>query len=217
MFAQGLGILLRRPKLLLLGAIPAVLTTVLLLGGMIALVVWIGDLAAWVTPFADTWSETWRTTIRVAAGVVLFAASVAVGLIAFSALTLAIGAPFYEYIAEQVEDDLGGVPDAVDLPWYQLLGMGIRDGLILVAWSLMYTIPLFVAGFIPIAGQFVVPVLLALVRAWFLALELVSGGSLADRLRSGPLSAAEAVRQLMFIERAEQEIVQRIERLEDLA
>ncbi|ONI82880.1 hypothetical protein ALI144C_17605 [Actinosynnema sp. ALI-1.44] len=174
MFAQGLGILLRKPKLLLLGAIPAVLTTLLLLGGMIALVVWIGDLSAWVTPFADDWSDTWRTTIRVAAAVVLFAASLSIGLILFSALTLAIGAPFYEYIAEKVEDDLGGVPGAVDLPWYRLLGMGIRDGLILVLWSLMYAIPLFFAGFIPIVGQFVVPVLLALVSAWFLALELVA-------------------------------------------
>src|ERR1043165_5326033 len=174
MLGQALGILLRRPKLLLLGALPAVLTTLLLLGGMIALVVWIGDLATWATPFADTWSETWQTTIRIAAGVVLFAAALAVGMIAFSALTLAIGAPFYEYIAEKVEDDLGGVPNAVDQPWWALLGQGLRDGLILVLWSLMYTIPLFFAGFIPIVGQFVVPVLLALVSAWFLALELVA-------------------------------------------
>src|ERR1043165_8171154 len=65
MLGQALGILLRRPKLLLLGALPAVLTTLLLLGGMIALVVWIGDLAPWATPFADTWSETWQTTIRI--------------------------------------------------------------------------------------------------------------------------------------------------------
>ncbi|CAM3298536.1 EI24 domain-containing protein [Kibdelosporangium persicum] len=174
MFGQGLGILLRRPKLLLLGAIPAVLTTLLLLGGMIALVTWIDDLATWVTPFADDWSAGWQTTIRIAAGVALFAAAVTIGLIGFSALTLAIGAPFYEYIAEKVEDDLGGVPDAVDLPWWRLLGMGIRDGIILVLWSLLYTIPLFVAGFIPVVGQFVVPVLMAMVAAWFLALELVA-------------------------------------------
>jgi CysZ protein len=174
MFGQGLGILLRRPKLLLLGAIPAVLTTLLLLGGMIALVTWIDDLATWVTPFADDWSTGWQTTIRVAAGVALFAAAVTIGLIGFSALTLAIGSPFYEYIAEKVEDDLGGVPNAVDLPWWRLLGMGIRDGIVLVLWSLLYMIPLFVAGFIPVVGQFVVPVLMAMVAAWFLALELVA-------------------------------------------
>jgi CysZ protein len=99
---------------------------------------------------------------------------VSVGLIGFSALTLAIGAPFYEYIAEKVEDDLGGVPHAVDLPWWRLLGMGLRDSIILVLWSLLYTVPLVIAGFIPVLGQFVVPVLMALVTAWFLALELIA-------------------------------------------
>lgn len=173
MFAQGLGILLRSPRLLLIGALPAVLTTLLLLGGMIALVYWIDDLAAWVTPFADDWAQGWQTTIRIGAGVAVFGLALAVGLLGFSALTIAIGAPFYEHIAEKVEDDLGGVPGEVDLPWWRLLGMGLRDGVLLVLRSLMFTIPLFVAGFIPVVGQTVVPVLLALVTAWFLTLELV--------------------------------------------
>lgn len=174
MFGQGLGILLRSPRLLLIGALPAVLTMLLLLGGMVALVYWFNDLGAWLTPFADDWSEGWRTTIRIAAGVALIGLAFAVGQIAFSALTLAIGGPFYEHIAEKVEDDLGGVPNAVDLSFAQLLWMGLRDGLVLVLRSLMFTIPLFFAGFIPVVGQTVVPVLIALVTAWFLALELIA-------------------------------------------
>ncbi len=174
MFGQGLGLLLRSPRLLLIGALPAVLTTLLLLGGMIALVYWVDDLAALITPFADGWSETWRTTVRVTVGVALFAVALAIGLIGFTALTLAVGGPFYEHIAEKVEDDLGGVPGAVDLPWWRLLGMGLRDGLVLVLRSLMFTIPLLLAGFIPVVGQTVVPVLLALVTAWFLTLELIA-------------------------------------------
>ncbi|MET0233259.1 MAG: EI24 domain-containing protein [Kibdelosporangium sp.] len=173
MFGQGLGILVRAPRLLLIGALPALLSTLLLLGGLVALFVWIDDLAALVTPFADNWSEAWRTTIRIAAGVALVALSLTIGLIGFSALTLAVGGPFYEHIAEKVEDDRGGVPGAVDLSSWRLLGMGLRDGLLLVLQSLLITIPLFVAGFIPIVGQFVVPVLMALVTAWFLALELI--------------------------------------------
>jgi CysZ protein len=174
MFGQGLGILLRSPRLLLIGAVPAVLTTLLLLGGMVALVYWFNDLGAWLTPFADDWSEGWRTTIRIAAGVALIGLAYAVAQIAFTALTLAIGGPFYEHIAEKVEDDLGGVPNAIDLSFAQLLWMGLRDGLVLVLRSLMFTIPLFLAGFIPVVGQTVVPVLIALVTAWFLALELIA-------------------------------------------
>jgi CysZ protein len=168
-----LGILLRSPRLLLIGALPAVLTAVLLLGGMIALVYWSDDLAAAVTPFADDWAEGVRAAVRVAAGVALFAAALVIGLISFSALTLAIGGPFYEHIAEKVEADLGDPAEETDLPAMRLLWLGLRDGIVLVLRSLLFTIPLVVAGFIPVVGQTVVPVLLALVTAWFLALELV--------------------------------------------
>lgn len=174
MFGRGLGILLRSPRLLLIGALPAVLTALLLLGGVIALGYWIDDLAALVTPFADDWAEELRTAVRVAAGVALFAAALVVGLISFSALTLAIGAPFYELIAEKVEDDLGAAPSEEELPWWRLLWWGLRDGLVLVLRSLLFTIPLLIAGFVPVLGQTVVPVLMALVTAWFFALELVA-------------------------------------------
>lgn len=172
-FGRGQGILLRSPRLLLLGALPAVLTAVLLAGGLVALGYGIDDLAESVTPFADDWATAWRTTVRVTAGVVLFGAALVIGLISFSALTIAIGAPFYEHIAEKVEDGLGLAPGE-ELPWWRLLGLGLRGGLALVARSLLFTIPLVVAGFIPVVGQTVVPVLLALVTAWFFALELVA-------------------------------------------
>jgi CysZ protein len=174
MFGQGLGILLRSPRLLLIGALPAVLTTLLLLGGMILLVYRVDELAEWATPFADSWAEGWRTAVRLAAGVALFAASLVIGLISFSALTLAVGGPFYEHIAEKVEDGLGDTPAETDLSWGRLLWMGLRDGVRLVLRSLVFTIPLIVAGFVPVLGQTVVPVLLALVTAWFLSLELVA-------------------------------------------
>lgn len=174
LFGRGLGILLRSPRLLLIGALPAVLTTLLLLGGIVALFYGIDSLAAWATPFADDWADGLRTAVRLAAGVALFAAALVVGLISFTALTIAVGGPFYEHIAERVAEDLGDAPAAVDLPWWRLLWLGLRDGLLLVLRSLVFTIPLLVAGFIPVVGQTVVPVLLALVTAWFLALELVA-------------------------------------------
>ncbi|WP_410598543.1 EI24 domain-containing protein [Amycolatopsis sp. lyj-90] len=174
MFGQGLGILLRSPRLLLIGALPAVLTTLLLLGGVVALAFWIDDLALLLTPFADDWDEGLRTAVRVAAGAAVFGVALAIAMIGFTAITLAIGGPFYEHIAEKVEDDLGGVPGAVELSGWRLLVMGLKDGLSLVLRSLMFTIPLLIAGFVPVVGQTVVPVLLALVTAWFLALELIA-------------------------------------------
>lgn len=166
--------MLRSPRLLLIGAVPAVLTALLLLGGMVALVYWVDDIAAAVTPFADGWAEGLRAAVRVAAGVALVAGAFVVGLVSFTALTIAVGGPFYEHIAEKVSDNLGGLPESTDLSGMRLLWLGIRDGVLLVLRSLVFTIPLLVLGFVPVVGQTVVPVLLALVTAWFLALELVS-------------------------------------------
>jgi CysZ protein len=174
LFGRGLGIMLRRPRLLLLGAVPAVLTALLLLGGMVALVYWIDDVATFVTPFADDWSDALRAAVRVAVGVALVAAALVIGVVSFSAVTIAVGGPFYEHIAEKIEDELDGPPVDVELSWGRLLWLGIRDGVRLVTRSVVFTIPPTIAGFVPVLGQTVVPVVLMLITAWFLALELVA-------------------------------------------
>lgn len=174
LFGRGVGIMLRAPRLLLIGALPAVVTALLLLGGMVALVYWIDDVAAFVTPFADDWSDGVRAAVRVAVGVALVAAALVIGVVTFSALTMAVGGPFYEHIAEKVEDQLGGPPVEVELSWGRLLWLGIRDGVRLVSRSVAFTLPPTVAGFVPVLGQTVVPVVLMLITAWFLTLELVA-------------------------------------------
>ena len=85
-----------------------------------------------------------------------------------------VGGPFYEHIAERIEDELGVTQGHLDLPWSKQLLAGIRDGVVLLLRSIVFTIPLFLAGFVPVVGQTVVPVLVALVTAWFIALEVVA-------------------------------------------
>ncbi|GAA2829521.1 EI24 domain-containing protein [Crossiella cryophila] len=168
---RAVGIAFRSPKLLLLGAIPAVLTTLLMLGGLITLAYWVGDLATWLTPFADTWSDWLRQATRFVAGLAVVLGAVAVSVVAFTAITLVVGSPFYEHISETVEDGLGGVPDAEKASWGRMLWLGIRDSIVLVAVSILINLPLLFAGFIPVVGQTVIPVLVACVGGWILALE----------------------------------------------
>jgi CysZ protein len=173
-FGRGLGLLASRPKLLLIGVLPAVLTAAILLGAMIALIANLGHLSALVTPFATDWSGGWRTATRFAAGLALAGTAVLLGLVAFTAVTLIVGGPFYEHIAERIEDELGVAQGHVDLSGRKLFLLGVRDGIALLLRSLMFTIVLFLAGFLPVVGQSVVPVLGALVTAWFMALEVVA-------------------------------------------
>jgi CysZ protein len=173
LLGQGFGLVFRSPKLLLIGAIPALITTALLIGGTVGLAVWIDDIAAWATPFADDWNEALRTATRFAAGFAMIGAFVAIGLLLFTAITLIIGGPFYEHIAETVEDThLGGVPEAERVTWLKSAAVGVRDAILLVGLAILLAVPLFAAGFIPVVGQTVVPVLAVCVNATLLGIEL---------------------------------------------
>ena len=88
--------------------------------------------------------------------------AVLLGIVGFTAVTLTVGGPFYERIAEQIEDDLGVTAQQLDLPWGRQFLSGVRDGIVLLLRSLIFTVPLFLAGFLPVVGQSVVPVLVAL-------------------------------------------------------
>lgn len=172
-FGRGLKVYGRNPRLVLLGILPAILTLILF-GVLFGLLVYfVDDLSRLVTWFADDWDSGARTAIRLAAGIGLVGLSLLLWAVSFTAVTLLIGDPFYEKIAEAVEDSLGGVPGAVKITWYQELGRSIRDSLRLLMLSTLIGIPLFLCGFIPVVGQTVIPVIGALVGGWFLAVELV--------------------------------------------
>lgn len=169
----GFGLIVRSPGLLLLGALPALITTVLLAALLGTLLYFSPDLVAWMTPFAEDWSPGWRRTLRVLLAVALFGAAALVGSLSFVALTLLVGGPFYERVAELAERGRGLDTSGDGASTVRLLGRGLRDSLILVLIALSGAIVLFALGFVPIVGQFVVPVLAALFGAWVITLEMV--------------------------------------------
>ncbi len=186
---QGLGRVFRRPKLLLLGIIPAFLSLLLFIGLFTLLFVFLTEISETATWFARDWSTGWRNTVEVAAGVTIVGVAGLLAIVSFTAVTLLIGDPFYEAIAEAVEDDLGGVPGEVKLTVWASLRRSLADSLRLVAVTALVGIPLFFLGLIPVVGQTVVPVIAAFVGGWFLAVEIVGipfhrrGMRLPDRRR----------------------------------
>jgi CysZ protein len=192
LLGQGLSLYARTPKLLLLGIIPALISGAVFVGGFVALFVFLDELAAAATWFADGWSAESRSVARVVAGVGIAGVAVFLGVLSFTALTLLIGDPFYEKISERIEHRLGGVPGEVNLPWWRSLRRSLVDSARLVLVSFAVGVPLFFAGFIPLIGQTAIPVIAAVFGGWFLAVELVGAPFARRGLRLSDRRAALA-------------------------
>lgn len=176
---NGFRTVLRRPRLLMLGALPALVTTVLYVGGLVTLIVNIDGITGWLTSFAAGWPEGLRTTFQVAIGFALVGGSLWLAVITFVAVTLAIGGPFYDTLAERLEDELGGVPHEVHTPIWRSILRGIRDALLLVALGILIAVLVLLAGLLPVVGPFTAFVIGALLGGWMITLEL--SGVAAER------------------------------------
>jgi CysZ protein len=173
-FLQGLRWVARNPGWWLFGLIPALIVFVLYAAGLYFLGTGAGDLAEWLTPFADGWGEGLRNTFRILIGVVVFGAGLVLAVVTFAAVTLVVGEPFYEKLSEKVEQTYGEVPTGHELPLWRSIPRSIRDSLITLGYVLLFTVPLFFLGFVPVIGQTAVPVLGAMVSGFFLTVELTA-------------------------------------------
>jgi CysZ protein len=171
---RGLGWVARHPKQWLFGLIPALLTLVLFGTGLVFLALYAGDLGAWVTPFADTWSSSLRGAVRVLAALAIFGTAAFLAVILFTAVTLLIGEPFYENIAVRVEESAGGAPPEQQGSFAWQFVRGLRDAVVIGSMALAFGVLFFALGFVPVIGQTVVPVIAACVTGFFLSAELTA-------------------------------------------
>lgn len=173
LLTQGMSLYGRGRGLVVLGIIPALISGVFYLAGLITLLLFLGDLAGLATWFADDWSPGARSTARAVAGIGILGLGLLFGALSFTAVTLLIGDPFYEKISERIEERLGGVPGAVDMPWWRSLRRSLADSGRLLLISVGIGIPLLLGGLIPLVGQTLIPVIAAVIGGWLLAVELV--------------------------------------------
>jgi CysZ protein len=179
-FVRGLAWTARRPRLWLFGLIPALIALVLYAAALVVLIVYADDLASAITPFADDWSDGPRRAVRIIVGLGIVGAGALFAVLTFTALTLLVGEPFYERLAERVEDSMGGAPPAAGGSAGAELLRGVGDAIILGVVALGFAAVFFVLGLLPGVGQTVVPVVAACVSGYFLSGEL-TGIALARR------------------------------------
>ncbi|MBI5160655.1 MAG: EI24 domain-containing protein, partial [Micrococcales bacterium] len=144
-FIRGLRTWARTPRLMLVGAIPALLVGLVVMAGFVLVATRLPGIVDVLTPFAEDWGDPARTLARVGAGAAVLVALVLVAVSTFTALTLAVGDPFYERIWLSVERDLGGFTPAEAGFWSSLRG-AVATGLHLLGKSLLLGALLFLVG-----------------------------------------------------------------------
>ncbi|MGV9811380.1 EI24 domain-containing protein [Streptomyces cellulosae] len=158
------------------GLLPGLITLVLYAAALVALALWGSDLIGWATPFADDWADPWTGLFRGFLTAVLFALALLLCVLTFTATTLLVGQPFYESLSERVDRDVSpdGTAPGSDLPLWRELWISARDSLRILARATVWAVLLFALGFIPVAGQTVVPVVGFFVTGFFLTEELTA-------------------------------------------
>lgn len=167
-FLQGVGWIAKHGRWWLFGLIPALLAFAVYVAALIFLGTNATDMAEFLTPFADTWG--WRDLFRTMIAIALVLGGLALAVLTFTALTLAVGEPFYEKLSAMVDP----LPGAEEQPWWRTLPRSLRDSLVTLGYVLLFTVPLFFLGFVPVVGQTVAPVLGAMVSGFFLTVELTT-------------------------------------------
>lgn len=186
---RGLRMWVTSPRLMLIGAIPALIVGVVFVIGIVLLVANIGSLTAWMTPFADGWVEPWQTGSRFVAGAAVVVFALVLLAYAFTAVTLVVGDPFYERIWRTVEERLGNPPGDNNPGLMRSALRGVGDAVRLLVPALLVGLALVACSFIPLVGAFLAFVLGAAFGGWTLTLELAGysfdarGFTLRDRRR----------------------------------
>lgn len=168
----GFSFMARNPGLAVLGMVPPLIVSLLLLGALVGLGLSLGAitdaLTGWLT--GDL-----RTVLQWVFGAVVMLVGIILAVIVFSSLTLLIGAPVYEKISLMADRERGGVPG--EQPETLLAGVGrsIVQSLALLGISLLLAVPIFLLGLIPAVGGVISAVVGAVVGGTMISLELIGG------------------------------------------
>lgn len=168
--ARGFGMWRRIPGTMAGGLVPAAIVAVLVAAALIALALALPGIANALTPFADDWPDFWAGALRVAVTLATFGGALFLAATTVTALTLAIGEPFYDRIWRAVERETVGEVPAADYGFWravidagQLFARGV--GVALLAW---------LVGLVPVVGGVAGAVLGVTLTGWLLADELSS-------------------------------------------
>ncbi len=160
----------RRPGLMLLGLLPALIVAVALIALILVIATNAEAIVGFVTPFANAWDPVLARLFRVIVAISLLIGFVVLAAFTFTGLTLLIGDWFYERIWRAVETELGGMPEEHKTGFWRAVGDGVR----LFMRAIVTAVLLALLSFIPVVGTILAAVLGVIFAARIIAIELTT-------------------------------------------
>jgi CysZ protein len=183
----GFALWRRRPGLMLLGLLPALIVGAVLIGALIVLVLNIDPIVTFLTPFADPWDPQLARLVRALVSLALVLGLVVLLALGFTAITLLVGDPFYEKIWREVELELGDFPEGKEPGFWRT----VLDSFRLVLRAAVTGLLLALLSLIPVVGTIAAAILGLFLSGRLVALELT-----ARPLEARGLTSAERTRVL---------------------
>ena len=171
MLGKGFGTWRTAPRVMLLGAIPALIVAVVYIAGLTLLLLNLPAITDNLTRFADEWEPVLQGLLRGLFALAFLVVFAFFWVYTYTALTLAVGDPFYERIWRNVEAQLGDAPVEPEIGFWRSFGRAILDFLRLFVPTLLLGVLVFAIGFVPLVGGVIAVVLGAFIGGWFLAVE----------------------------------------------
>lgn len=156
-----------------LGLIPGIITTLIFGGGVVAVLVWVDD---WASGLVSTFTgDPTPNRVLVALAIIAVAGGAALLVVyTFTAVTLVIGQPFFEHIADRVGNAIGLPAWDSQERWWRAALRGVRESVVLIAVGAAVGVGLFFLGLVPLVGAVLAFSVGALVGGRFMAIELTS-------------------------------------------
>lgn len=169
---RGVRMYVTAPGIMWPGILPALIVFAVYLAGVVVLVLNLDRLVALTDPLFGDLDPTLRVLIQALVAIGLLGLVLVIFVFTFTAVTLGVGAPFYERISRKTESLAGEAPAELELGFWKQFGRSLADTLRLLALTIVVSLGVLLVGLIPLVGTVIGAVLGAFVGGWFLALEL---------------------------------------------
>lgn len=168
---RGVGIVLARPRLVGLGMVPPLITSVLMIAALVGLGFSLDSIISALTGFTRSWG-TAGDVVQAVFAVVMVGAAVLLMVLTFTALTLAVGDPIYQRISRRVDAEFGPLPLEPDEKVGRAVSRTVRQLAATLGMSAGGAILCFVLGLVPAVGAAVAAVASALIGGRLMVREI---------------------------------------------